>query len=117
LTTSGQGAGVKGPNWLHDSNGVVQNLLGAMGIADPANPPSALVNHGFQSLTWWDWISGPSVAMCAIIALVVWTTAGTFMLIYLAALQDIPVDIATFLAYAVWCFSPWSTWCLSCCRS
>ena len=31
--------------------------------------------------------------MCAIIALVVWTTAGTFMLIFLAALQDIPADI------------------------
>jgi multiple sugar transport system permease protein len=85
--------GVKGPNWLNDSNGVVQNLLAALGIADPANPPSALVNHGFLSLTWWDWISGPSVAMCAIIALVVWTTAGTFMLIFLAALQDISVDI------------------------
>ncbi|MDX6257690.1 MAG: multiple sugar transport system permease protein [Frankiales bacterium] len=85
--------GISGPNWLNDSNGVVQNLLGALGIADPANPPSALVNHGFLSLTWWDWIAGPSVAMCAIIALVVWTTAGTFMVIYLAALQDISADI------------------------
>lgn len=85
--------GIHGPQWLADSNGVIQNLLGALHIADPNNPPSALINHGFLSLTWWDWISGPSVAMCAIIALVVWTTAGTFMLIFLAALQDIPVDI------------------------
>jgi multiple sugar transport system permease protein len=85
--------GIHGPQWLDDSNGLIQNLLGALHIADPSNPPSALINHGFLSLTWWDWISGPSVAMCAIIALVVWTTAGTFMLIFLAALQDIPVDI------------------------
>lgn len=85
--------GIHGPQWLADSNGVIQNLLGALHIVDPNNPPSALVDHGFLSLTWWDWISGPSVAMCAIIALVVWTTAGTFMLIFLAALQDIPVDI------------------------
>ncbi|BEP15590.1 sugar ABC transporter permease [Acidothermaceae bacterium B102] len=85
--------GIHGPEWLADSNGVVQNLLGALHIADPNNPPSALANHGFLSLSWWEWLSGPSVAMCAIIALVVWTTAGTFMLIFLAALQDISVDI------------------------
>jgi multiple sugar transport system permease protein len=29
----------------------------------------------------------------AIIALAVWTTAGTFMLLFLAALQDIPEDV------------------------
>jgi multiple sugar transport system permease protein len=85
--------GIHGPQWLADSNGVIQNLLGALHIADPNNPPSALINHGFLSLTWWDWISGPSVAMCTIIALVVWTTSGTFMVIFLGALQDIPVDV------------------------
>ena len=31
--------------------------------------------------------------MCAIIALAVWTTSGTFMLLFLAALQDIPEDV------------------------
>jgi multiple sugar transport system permease protein len=85
--------GIHGPQWLNDSNGVVWNLLGALHIVDVNNPPSALVDHGFLSLTWWDWLSGPSVALCAIIALVVWTTAGTFMLIFLAALQDIPVEV------------------------
>ena len=85
--------GIHGPQWLADSNGVVPNLLGALHIADPADPPAALVDHGFLSLSWWEWISGPSVALCAIIALVVWTTAGTFMLIFLAALQDISADI------------------------
>ena len=31
--------------------------------------------------------------MCAIIALVVWTTSGTFMLMFLAALQTVPVEL------------------------
>ena len=31
--------------------------------------------------------------MCAIIALVVWTTSGTFMLMFLAALQNLPVEL------------------------
>ena len=41
----------------------------------------------------WDWLSGPSVAMCVIIVLAIWTTTGTFMLMFLAALQDLPVEI------------------------
>ena len=41
----------------------------------------------------WEWISGPSVAMCVIIVLAIWTTTGTFMLIFLAALQDLPVEV------------------------
>ena len=31
--------------------------------------------------------------MCAIITLVVWTTSGTFMLMFLAALQNMPVEL------------------------
>ena len=31
--------------------------------------------------------------MCALIILAVWTTGGTFMLMFLAALQNIPVDV------------------------
>jgi multiple sugar transport system permease protein len=31
--------------------------------------------------------------MCAIIALAVWTTSGTFMLMFLAALQNLPVQL------------------------
>ena len=31
--------------------------------------------------------------MCVIIFLAIWTTTGTFMLMFLAALQDLPVEI------------------------
>jgi multiple sugar transport system permease protein len=44
-------------------------------------------------LSWWDWLAGPSVALSAIMMQVIWTTAGTFMLMFLAALQDLPSDV------------------------
>ena len=81
--------GIRGPAWFSDADGIVHVLLSRIGIT----PPGALVNHGLLGLSWWDWLAGPSVAMCAIIALVVWTTSGTFMLMFLAALQDIPVEV------------------------
>ena len=31
------------------------------------HPPGVLANHGFLGLSWWDWLSGPSIAMTAII--------------------------------------------------
>jgi multiple sugar transport system permease protein len=81
--------GIRGPAWFSDADGVIHVIVSRLGGA----PPSVLVNHGLLGLSWWDWLSGPSVAMCAIIALVVWTTSGTFMLMFLAALQDIPVEV------------------------
>ncbi|WP_327070614.1 sugar ABC transporter permease [Kitasatospora sp. NBC_01250] len=82
--------GIKGPNWFTDARGLVWVVLGGLGVVDPAAPPAALADHGMLGLSWWDWLSGPSIAMCTIIFLVVWTTSGTFMLMFLAALQDIP---------------------------
>jgi len=79
-------AGIDGPAWFSDPRGVFHLLLG-----DSA--PGFMTGHSLLGLTWWDWISGPSVAMCAIIALVVWTTSGTFMLMFLAALQGLPVQL------------------------
>lgn len=85
--------GVKGPNWFADPRGVLSLLLGALGIVDPDHPSGALAEHSFLGLSWFQWLSGPSVAMCTIILLAVWTTSGTFMLIFLAALQDIPREL------------------------
>ncbi|MFC4586321.1 carbohydrate ABC transporter permease [Sphaerisporangium corydalis] len=85
--------GISGPEWFSDSRGVLHLLLGGLGLVDGAAPPAALTGGGPFGLTWWDWLSGPSVAMCTIIILVVWTTSGTFMLMFLAALQDIPVTL------------------------
>lgn len=82
--------GVNGPTWFADPNGLIHLLLGAFGVH---NPPAALAGHGLLGQSWWDWLSGPSIAMTVIIILAVWTTSGTFMLIFLAALQNIPAEI------------------------
>lgn len=85
--------GVSGPNWFNDPRGVVHIVLAALHLVDPSHPPALLVEHGLLSLSWWQWLAGPSVALCTVIALVVWTTSGTFMLMYLAALQNLPVSV------------------------
>jgi multiple sugar transport system permease protein len=85
--------GIRGPQWFRDSRGLLHVILGAVGLVNPDAPPSALASHNLLGLSYWDWISGPSVAMCAIIALVVWTTSGTFMLMFLSALQNLPTEL------------------------
>lgn len=84
--------GVKGPNWFSDPRGIVWVVLGWFGVATPTQTGTAPV-HGFMGLSWSDWFSGPSVAMCTMILMAVWTTSGTFMLIFLAALQNIPREL------------------------
>lgn len=82
--------GLHGPNWFSDPSGVIQLVLSGLGVT---HAPGALANHGFLGLSWWNWLSGPSVAMIAIIALAIWTTSGTFMLIFLPAIYAIPDEL------------------------
>ena len=44
-------------------------------------------------MSWWDWLSGPSVGMMIIITMVVFTTSGTFMLLFIAALQNLSQEV------------------------
>jgi multiple sugar transport system permease protein len=81
--------GIDGPQWFSDSRGLVHLGLGLFGVGD--NPGWA--QGQVFGRTLWAWFSGPSVAMCVIIILAVWTTTGTFMLMFLAALQDLPVEV------------------------
>lgn len=76
--------------WLDDATGVIHAILGAIGI-DSA--PSFLAEREFLQLSWWEWLSGPSITMLAIMILATWTTIGTQMLIFLAGLQNIPVEV------------------------
>ena len=73
-------------HWFADPRGVIHLLLGELGTS--TRRPAALAEHELFGLSWWDWLSGPSVAMCAIITLVVWTTSGTFMLMFLAGAAE-----------------------------
>ena len=77
--------GINGPNWFNDPDGIFH--FGAV------NGPHALTSGGFLGITWWDWLAGPSVAMSAFILMAIFTTSGTFMLIFIAALQNLGGDV------------------------
>jgi multiple sugar transport system permease protein len=82
--------GAQGPNWFSDPNGLLHMILSGAGVT---RAPGLLASHGFLGMSWWDWLSGPSVAMTTLIALAVWTTAGTFMLLFLPALYNVSGEI------------------------
>lgn len=85
--------GIDGPTWFSDPRGVLHLIGGGLGLWDTSAPPGWLTGNAIGGLTLWEWLSGPSVAMMAIVFLVVWTTTGTFMLMFLAALQDVPREV------------------------
>ncbi|GAB3597349.1 sugar ABC transporter permease [Microbacterium tumbae] len=82
--------GIAGPNWFNDPSGVVHNALAVVGVEQG---PAWLTGSGLLGVTWWDWLAGPSVAMSAFILMAVFTTSGTFMLLFLAGLQNIGGDV------------------------
>jgi multiple sugar transport system permease protein len=82
--------GGTGPTWFADPRGIFHIVAGWFGVG---SPPPALSASPFLEVSWWDWLAGPSVAMTVIIILVIFTTSGTFMLLFLAALQNIGAEI------------------------
>ena len=85
--------GIDGPTWFSDPRGLIHLVGDWLGLWSGTNPPAALENTQVMSLSLWEWISGPSVAMSAIMLQVIWTTAGTFMLMFIAGLQDLPTEV------------------------
>jgi|GEM_PF-218813 len=63
-------------NWLADPRGLFQLIVGVFGVQIP------------YSQQWY--LAGPSVTWMAIMALNIFTTIPTFMIMFLAALQDVP---------------------------
>ncbi|HXF64990.1 MAG TPA: sugar ABC transporter permease [Caldilineaceae bacterium] len=74
--------------WVDTPDGLIHLLLGGLGVTLRGGPE--FLRAEVLGLTVWDWISGPSVALTAIMLMNIWTTIGTMMIIFLAALQDIP---------------------------
>ena len=85
--------GITGPNWLDDPRGVIHLIGDSLGLWSIDSPPAALAETSVLSLSLWEWFRGPSVALSAIMIQVIWTTAGTFMLMFLASLQDLPAEV------------------------
>lgn len=77
--------------WLNDPNGVLHNLLGLFGITRASLGEVGTTE--IVGITIWGWLSGPSVTMLTIMILNTWTTIGTMMVIFLAALQNIPGQV------------------------
>lgn len=61
--------------WIYNSQGLLNNFLSVLGLPT------------------YNWIGDPAVALKAIMLMNIWSTAPFFMVIYLAALQDIPVSL------------------------
>jgi multiple sugar transport system permease protein len=74
--------------WMSDARGLIHILLENLGLTLRTGPE--FLSSQVLGLTVWDWISGPSIALAAIMIMNTWTTIGTMMIIFLAALQDIP---------------------------
>lgn len=81
---------INGPNWFQDPSGVLHNILGAFGITQG---PAVLTDNTALGVSLWDWLSGPSVAMSAFVLMAVFTTSGTFMLLFIAALQNLSGEV------------------------
>jgi multiple sugar transport system permease protein len=58
--------------WIYNTNGLLNNFL------------------AWLNLPIYNWLGDPSVALKGIMIMNIWSTAPFFMVIYLAALQDIP---------------------------
>lgn len=82
-------------NWIADptlgATGLFHLILQPLGLN--INTVGSWATTDIMGLTAWDWLSGPSVALVAIMLLNIWSTIGTLMLIYLAALQNIPGSV------------------------
>jgi len=61
--------------WIYNSNGLLNAVL------------------SFLGLPTYNWLGDPAVALNGIMIMNIWSTAPLFMVIYLAALQDIPESL------------------------
>ncbi|MGB7340705.1 MAG: sugar ABC transporter permease [Phototrophicaceae bacterium] len=77
--------------WTTNNDGIFHLLIGNFGITEAS--VGGWAQTEIFDIDVWDWIAGPSVALTTIMALAVWTTVGTLMVVYLAALQGIPSSV------------------------
>ncbi|MBL8155181.1 MAG: sugar ABC transporter permease [Anaerolineae bacterium] len=77
--------------WLNDATGILHAILGVFGVT--RDTAGAWATTEVVGIRLWDWISGPSVTLLTIMILNTWTTIGTMMIIFLAALQNIPGQV------------------------
>ena len=77
--------------WTTNKDGLFHLALEQVNVTD--DTLGEWVEYEIFDLEIWEWIAGPSIALSTIMALAIWTTTGTMMIIYLAALQNIPGSV------------------------
>lgn len=82
--------GINGPNWFNDPRGILHVFLEKLGVS---SGPEGLTGTKVLGVSLWEWSSGPSIAMFALILMAIFTTSGTFMLLFLAALQNVGSEL------------------------
>lgn len=95
---------IEGPNWFADPSYLLHKFYALFGVT---GAPPGWEQPGFLGVSTWDWVGGPSVAQLVLIAMAVFTTSGTFMLLFLAGLQNIGAEVGE--AAVVDGASPWQT--------
>ncbi len=95
---------INGPNWFADPSGVLHKFFGLFGLT---GAPAGWEQPGFLGVSTWDWLGGPSVAQTVLILMAVFTTSGTFMLLFLAGLQNIGAEVGE--AAVMDGATPWKT--------
>ncbi|MBT0992981.1 sugar ABC transporter permease [Cellulomonas sp. DKR-3] len=90
--------GIDGPKWFVDSRGLFQTIGQAIGVVPESGSPTWGTGT-ILGLPVNQWLAGPSPALIALATMTVWASSGTFMLFFLAGLQNIPgeVDEAAFI--------------------
>lgn len=80
--------------WIYNANGLLNYFL------------------SFLGLPTYNWLGDPEVALKGIMLMNIWSTAPLFMVIFLAALQDIPESL--YEAAAIDGATPWEKfWCIT----
>lgn len=86
--------------WLYQQNGLINFFLRKLGFPTPrppwlANPKGviAMILNSFGIENVNPWLAGPSVALLSIMMMIVWTSVGGTMVIFLAGLQGLPNDV------------------------
>lgn len=86
--------------WLYQQNGLINFFLRKLGLPTPMPPwmsnPKGIFAMGFNAIGIDHvnpWLAGPSVALVSIMMMIIWTSVGSTMVIFLAGLQGLPTDV------------------------
>lgn len=86
--------------WLYQQNGLINFVLRKLGLPTPMPPwmtnPNGVIAMALKPLGVDHvnpWFAGPSVALLSIMIMIIWTSVGGTMVIFLAGLQGLSQDV------------------------